>query len=110
MAATHDDSKRDGANGRDDSSTDAQIPTGEKIGVDNISHVESADVVKEATAGVKSSQVYENMAPIIELNLPDWRATEKALVRRLDLSLMPTIWCGFPFSTVWYTWSNDRSF
>lgn len=89
MATTYDDSKRDGFNGRDDSSVDAQIPTGEKIGVD---HIENADVVKEATAGVKSSQVYENMAPIVELNLPDWRATEKALVRRLDLSLMPTIW------------------
>jgi hypothetical protein len=30
------------------------------------------------------------MAPIVELGLPDWRATEKQLVRRLDMSLMPT--------------------
>lgn len=35
---------------------------------------------------------YVNFAPIAELNLPDWRATEKSLVRRLDMTLLPTVW------------------
>lgn len=81
MAAINNDSKT-----RDDSSAEARIPTGEKI---EIQHVEKLDTT-DATAGVKASQVYENMAPIVELGLPDWRATERQLVRRLDMSLMPT--------------------
>ena len=72
--------------GRDDSFAEPGIPTGEKV---DIQHVEKLDTT-DPTAGVKASQVYENMAPIVELGLPDWRATEKALVRRLDMSLMPT--------------------
>jgi MFS family permease len=35
---------------------------------------------------------YRNFEPIAELGLEDWRATEKALVRRLDLTLLPTLW------------------
>lgn len=35
---------------------------------------------------------YRNFAPIAELNLPDWRLTEKQLVNRLDWTLMPTLW------------------
>lgn len=98
MAKIYEDSKNGSHNVRDDSSIDARIPTGEKAGIDNIERVETGDKTAEATAGVKSSQVYENMAPIVELNLTDWRATEKALVRRLDLSLMPTIWWVMPVS------------
>jgi hypothetical protein len=35
---------------------------------------------------------YRNFQPIRELNLPDWQRTEKQLVKRLDLTLMPTLW------------------
>lgn len=35
---------------------------------------------------------YRNFAPIAELNLSNWRQTERQLVRRLDLTLMPTLW------------------
>jgi hypothetical protein len=86
MSTVDNDSKKSGPPGRDDSSAEAGIPTGEKV---EIQHVEKLDTT-EAIAGVKPSQVYENMAPIVELGLPDWRATEKQLVRRLDMSLMPT--------------------
>ena len=86
MADFNNDSKLSGPPDRDDSSAEAGIPTGEKV---EIQHVEKLDT-SDAIAGVKASQVYENMAPIVELGLPDWRATEKQLVRRLDMSLMPT--------------------
>jgi hypothetical protein len=86
MAAVNNDNKSPYAQGRDGASAEAGIPTGEKV---DIQHVEKLDTT-EAIVGVKASQVYENMAPIVELGLPDWRATEKQLVRRLDVSLMPT--------------------
>jgi hypothetical protein len=35
---------------------------------------------------------YRDFSPIAELGLADWRATEKSLVRRLDLTLLPTLW------------------
>jgi hypothetical protein len=35
---------------------------------------------------------YRDFSPIAELNLENWQATEKALVRRLDLTLLPTLW------------------
>jgi hypothetical protein len=86
MAAVNSDSKPPSPPGRDDSSAEAGIPTGEKV---EVQHVEKIDTT-DATSGVKASQVYENMAPIVELDLPDWRAMERQLVRRLDMSLMPT--------------------
>lgn len=91
MAAVEPDTKHHHPSDKDDSSMDTGIPPGEKIGADHVEKLETADV-PEVTAGVKASQVYENMAPIAELGLHDWRATEKQLVRRLDMSLMPTIW------------------
>jgi len=91
MAAVNHDTKKHNPSDKDDSSVEAGMPTGEKIGADHVERLETVDV-STVTAGVKASQVYENMAPIAELGLPDWRATEKQLVRRLDMSLMPTIW------------------
>lgn len=88
MSKNNNDSKGGGQPLRDDSSIEAGIPTGEKV---QDEHIESLDK-PDPTAGVKASQVYENMAPIVELDLPDWRATEKAMVRRLDFSLLPMIW------------------
>ncbi|KAK8876683.1 transporter [Apiospora arundinis] len=41
---------------------------------------------------VAADGYYHNFAPIAGLNLPDWRATEKKLVRRLDMTLLPTVW------------------
>jgi hypothetical protein len=35
---------------------------------------------------------YRDFSPIAELGLENWQATEKALVRRLDLTLLPTLW------------------
>lgn len=88
MATNNTDEKSHSPLSRDDRSTEARIPTSEKIDIDHVERLDTTD----ATAGVKASQVYENMAPIMELGLSDWRATEKKLVRRLDMSLMPTIW------------------
>ena len=42
--------------------------------------------------GTGPEAYYRNFAPIAELNLPDWRHTEKQLVNRLDWTLMPTLW------------------
>ena len=91
MAAVNLDTKHPQPHGRDDSSTEAGIPTGEKVGAEHLERL-GATNMSAMTAGVKVSQVYENMAPIADLGLLDWRATEKQLVRRLDMSLMPTIW------------------
>lgn len=89
--AVNPDTKHHHPSDKDDSSMETGIPTGEKIGTDHVERPKPADVPAE-TAGVKASQIYENMAPVAELGLPNWRATEKQLVRRLDMSLMPTIW------------------
>lgn len=91
MAAVNPETKEHHPSDKDDSSVEAGIPTGEKIGVEHVEKLETAET-SAVTAGVKASQLYENMAPIAKLGLPDWRATEKQLVRRLDMSLMPTIW------------------
>jgi hypothetical protein len=91
MAAVNTDNKQHHSSDKDDSSMEAGIPTGEKAGADHVERLDTAHT-SAVTAGVKASQVYENMAPIAELGLLDWRATEKQLVRRLDMSLMPTIW------------------
>lgn len=91
MAADNLDTKYHHPSEKDDMSMEAGIPTGEKVSTDHVERLETADT-PAVIAGVKASQVYENMAPIVELGLPDWRATEKQLVRRLDMSLMPTIW------------------
>lgn len=91
MATVDHDTEGHRASGRDDSSTEAGRPIREKQGVDHVEKLDEAQMLA-ATSGVKASQVYENMAPIAELGLSDWRATEKQLVRRLDMSLMPTIW------------------
>lgn len=91
MAADHSDNNGHHPLGRDDSSTEAGLPTGEKVDIDHVELRDNNDGMA-VTDGVRASQVYENMAPIAELGLHDWRATEKQLVRRLDMSLMPTIW------------------
>lgn len=41
---------------------------------------------------IKTSEYYHNLRPIEALNLEDWRATEKKLVRMLDWTLLPTLW------------------
>ncbi|CAK1360977.1 putative transporter [Cercospora beticola] len=61
----------------DDNSTDLKLES-----------VNSANKVSE----VKSSEGYYNFEPIAALNLPDWRVTERALVRKLDFTLLPTLW------------------
>lgn len=91
MAAVNPDTKHHHPSDKDDSSMETGIPTGEKIGADHVERLETANN-PVTTAGVRDFQIYENMASIAELGLPDWRATEKQLVRRLDMSLMPTIW------------------
>lgn len=57
-------------------------------------HVELGDT-KETPDDVDPSSpeaYYRNFEPIRELNLPDWRSTERQIVKRLDLTLMPTLW------------------
>ena len=81
MAAVNLDTKKHHPSDKDDSSMEAGIPTGEKFGADHVEMLETANI-SAAIAGVKASQVYENMAPIAELGLPDWRTTERQLVRR----------------------------
>ncbi|PPJ49800.1 hypothetical protein CBER1_03305 [Cercospora berteroae] len=61
----------------DDNSTDLKLES-----------VNSANKVSE----IKSSEGYYNFEPIAALNLPDWRVTERALVRKLDFTLLPTLW------------------
>lgn len=54
-------------------------------------YIESAD--SESNNSKTSPEAYyQNFTPIAELNLPDWRHTEKRLVRVLDMTLLPTLW------------------
>lgn len=48
--------------------------------------------VDKQVAQVTPESYYRDFSTIAELGLEDWRATEKSLVRRLDLTLMPTLW------------------
>lgn len=41
---------------------------------------------------ISPESYYRDFSPIAELNLENWQATEKSLVRRLDLTLLPTLW------------------
>lgn len=50
------------------------------------------ELLAAVPGGVKASELFEDAAPILALNLPDWRATEKKLVRRLDMTLLPLLW------------------
>lgn len=54
-------------------------------------HVEAAHVENDHDRK-RAESYYHNFAPIAELNLPDWRQTEKRLVRVLDMTLLPTLW------------------
>ena len=69
MAAVNHNTEGHRVPGRDDSSMEAGKPTGEKQDVDHVEKLDEAQMLA-ATAGVKASQVYENMAPIAELGLP----------------------------------------
>lgn len=63
--------------------TDADVGTvdGKSIAVERIEYPEGSP-----------EAYYRNFEPIAALNLPDWQATERALVRRLDWTLLPTVW------------------
>jgi hypothetical protein len=50
------------------------------------------DDLAAVPGGVKASELFEDAAPILALNLPDWRKTEKKLVRTLDITLLPILW------------------
>ena len=66
---------------------DAPLPTDEKITFDD-------DDYNEKVAGDEHSIKRNASAinPLDALGLDDWRAIEKKLVRRLDLTLLPMLW------------------
>ena len=66
---------------------DAPLPTDEKITFDD-------DDYNEKVAGDEHSIKRNASAinPMDALGLDDWRAVEKKLVRRLDMTLLPMLW------------------
>jgi hypothetical protein len=58
-------------------------------GLDRTSTFNDAEKLK---VPITPEGYYRDFSPIAELNLENWQATEKALVRRLDLTLLPTLW------------------
>lgn len=64
---------------------DAPLPTDEKIRFDdhNENMVGDADLVKRNASAIN---------PLDALGLDDWRAVEKKVVRRLDITILPMLW------------------
>lgn len=64
---------------------DAPLPTDEKIRSDdhNENVVGDEDLVKRNPSAIN---------PLDALGLDDWRAVEKKVVRRLDMTILPMLW------------------
>lgn len=64
---------------------DAPLPTEEKIRSDdhNENVVGDEDLVKRNPSAIN---------PLDALGLDDWRAVEKKVVRRLDMTILPMLW------------------
>lgn len=64
---------------------DAPLPTDEKIRADdhNENVVGDEDLIKRNPSAIN---------PLDALGLDDWRAVEKKVVRRLDMTILPMLW------------------
>ena len=58
----------------------------------DMERVSTYNDAEKLKAPITPESYYRDFSPIAELNLADWKATEKSLVRRLDLTLLPTLW------------------
>lgn len=54
-----------------------------------------ADGIPTTTEIAESDDGYHNFQPIADLQLEDWRKTEKKIVRVLDFTLLPTLWITY---------------
>ncbi|KAI5358031.1 Putative major facilitator superfamily, MFS transporter superfamily [Septoria linicola] len=73
-------------------SADATYVLDEKIEDEKLDDIHLEERGPPPAMEEKAYEGYYNFAPIAALNLPDWRATEKKLVRTLDYTLLPTLW------------------
>jgi len=64
------------------------LPTDEKIRSDdhNESVVGDEDLIKRNPSAIN---------PLDALGLDDWRAIEKKVVRRLDMTILPMLWVSY---------------
>jgi hypothetical protein len=67
---------------------DAPLPTDEKIGFDN-DHNEK--IVSDGEF-IERNASASATSPLDALGLDDWRAVEKKVVRRLDMTILPMLW------------------
>ena len=58
----------------------------------NMERVSTYNDAEKLEVPITPESYYRDFSPIAELGLADWKATEKSLVRRLDLTLLPTLW------------------
>ena len=66
--------------------------------IDKAEAVEQAEKgsVKDLVANATTTSARESA--FAELGIPDWEALEKKLVRRLDMTLLPTLWLLYVFN------------
>ena len=65
-----------------------------------------AQNLKDKTDAVADAEVFEKQAEFVPspedqidaLGIPEWRALEKKIVRRLDMTLMPCLWSLYLFN------------
>lgn len=65
-----------------------------------------AQNLKDKTDAVADAEVFEKQADFVPspedqidaLGIPEWRALEKKIVRRLDMTLMPCLWSLYLFN------------
>jgi len=86
----------DGRISKAESETIEQVPTNMSKDLEAGGHYKDASRNAAAAEGLlENDHSYHNFQPIADLQLEDWRATEKRLVRILDCTLMPTLWITY---------------
>ena len=65
---------------------------------DKAEAIELAEKGSVKDLGVNSTPTSARESAFAELGIPDWEALEKKLVRRLDMTLLPTLWLLYVFN------------
>jgi hypothetical protein len=89
MAPFNDESKQQGVDPRH-SPSNMQMKSSDRL---------SKDAAYAETDTLKAGEFLPNPEETIEaLGIPDWKAVEKQVVKRLDMTLMPCLWVLYLFN------------
>lgn len=81
--------------GREDKGYSEKVEEGQGIRWRDEERDVEADGVSTGTEIAEPDGGYHNFQPIADLQLEDWRKTEKRIVRILDCTLLPTLWITY---------------